>query len=184
MEAARKCSAGRAHHWARFRTDWRLTASVPSSFQRWTNQIQNDVSFLQGIHANQTRRGGPGDPGRSDTGLVSGMICDVCMRPVWTGKVSPARTCIVRYTWSLARSHSPIYDRYTLNQIAEQLNDPKTEHLFKNPADVGREFTKGMHQTTTHVTESHISRFLTQDNVRSFLQTVFPPEDARHPIIK
>ena len=56
------------------------------------------------------------------------------------------------------RTHlSTCTHRYTLNQIAEQLNDPKTEHLFKNPGDVGREFTKG--------------------NVRSFLQTVFPPED-------
>lgn len=47
--------------------------------------------------------------------------------------------------------------RYTLSQIADQLNRKETEHLFKDPIDHGREFTVG--------------------NVQSFLKRVFPSRD-------
>ena len=36
-----------------------------------------------------------------------------------------------------------ISKRYTNTQIAEQLNRPETEHLYKHPQDQGRQFTAG-----------------------------------------
>lgn len=65
--------------------------------------------------------------------------------------------------WTLAAAHCvmdmvdpSLPRRYTMTQIANVLNRPETDHIYKHECDSGRSFTKG--------------------NVQAFLRKVFPPE--------
>ena len=79
-----------------------------------------------------------------------------------------------------ARFRSPyvcsVCCRYTLRQIAEQLNRKETEHLYKDPADEGMP----PRQTYNHPNQPQrncVGREFTSDNIQAFLKRVFPSQD-------